>query len=332
MQSSGCFITGMSRAGTTWLSKCLNEHPEAAVFGESAFFGRFFLEPGEQGKYSPAELEKVAAHAREYIKGLAGGGPGCYKNIKADDADSLVDAAILGHGPLSPSEAFLGIANAVADAEGKRAWIEKTPHHVNWVDRIMAFIPDARFVIMMRDPYGFMLSYKHQGDRKPERVRRNFEALYHPFGCAVVWRGYVGSALSAAGRYPAQVLLVQFSDLLEKPEETLLKVQHFFSLTPCKLADKVPPDNTSFPGGRRPELGGDDLFWMRVMAAKEMRELGAPSRPVPREPARIIISILRLPAWGIRNLWSMRRRANSPLNYLFRWLLPGRTPSTKRAS
>ena len=32
------FIVGMGRAGTTWLSKCLNEHPDVAVFGEP-FFG-----------------------------------------------------------------------------------------------------------------------------------------------------------------------------------------------------------------------------------------------------------------------------------------------------
>ena len=49
--------------------------------------------------------------------------------------------------------------------------VEKTPHHVRHVDRIRRHVPDARFVIMIRGPEEFLLSYKHKGDTKPDEIR-----------------------------------------------------------------------------------------------------------------------------------------------------------------
>ena len=34
------------------------------------------------------------------------------------------------------------LAGSLAEAEGKKDWVEKTPHHVNWVDRILETLPD----------------------------------------------------------------------------------------------------------------------------------------------------------------------------------------------
>ena len=34
------FIVGMSRSGTSWLAKSLNNHPQISAFGETSFFGR----------------------------------------------------------------------------------------------------------------------------------------------------------------------------------------------------------------------------------------------------------------------------------------------------
>jgi hypothetical protein len=33
------FIVGLPRAGTTWMCRSLNEHPDAVAFGDTMFWG-----------------------------------------------------------------------------------------------------------------------------------------------------------------------------------------------------------------------------------------------------------------------------------------------------
>lgn len=338
-----CFIVGMSRAGTTWLSKCLNEHPDAAVFGESGFFGRGYVEPLSDGTYDEARLQQVIAWLKRsmWIHGLVPGGPGeggdaagCLKNLSVERVPALVDDAFRDlprDRRVTPGELFLRLCDAVGRAEGKSRVIEKTPHHVNWVDRILNALsgnpgnPGARFVIMLRDPYGFMLSYKHQGDRKRDDVRRRFEQRYHPAGCAIVWRGYARAWQHATRCHPDQTLTIPFEDVRREPEAVLERVQRFFELPVVRgLSERVPPDNTSFPAGKRPELRADDIHWMNRLAAREIVAFGEALRPAPREPGRVLASYARLPLWGVRNAISMRRViSGSPWAYLRRWLGPG---------
>jgi len=317
-------IVGMSRAGTTWLCKCLNEHPDVAAFGESMFFGRNHLEPRGDGTYGPAELETLQTRLLEHgtcIHSVAGRGPGCLKRVGLDEIAPLVREALsTDAAPLTPAEAFDRLAGAIARAEGKPGAVEKTPHHLNWIDRIVAAIPDARFVVMVREPYGFMASYKHQGDRQPQRIRRSFERRYHPFGCATVWKGYMRAAKRAKAARPTQVEIVCFEELRGDPAGVLDRVQRFFGLTKVELADAIPPDNTSFPEGKRPELAPEDLFWMNRLAGATVRACGFSVRPAGWHPARIAWSIVRLPFWAVRNFFSLRRRiSGSTLAYLARW-------------
>ena len=51
------FVVGMSRAGTTWMTKCLNTHSACAAFGETLFWGRLFLTPDKGGNYTEAESQ-----------------------------------------------------------------------------------------------------------------------------------------------------------------------------------------------------------------------------------------------------------------------------------
>jgi hypothetical protein len=39
----------------------------------------------------------------------------------------------------------------MAISEGKQRWIEKTPRHIRYIDRILEWCPDARIIIIMRD-------------------------------------------------------------------------------------------------------------------------------------------------------------------------------------
>jgi len=321
------FIVGMSRAGTTWLSRCFNEHPESAVFGETLFWGRNYLPPAPDGRYTPSQIAQLKRRLiRASWSSTFGSGPGCLKNLSRRNLAQVINQAF-DNAPsaLTPGAAFQHLCAAVAAVEGKRCAIEKTPHHVNWIDRILAQLPDARFIVMVRDPYGFMLSYKHQGDRRVEHQRRNFGRLYHPAACALVWKRYMTACDQALARHPASTHRIWYGDLRTDPHGVMLRAQEFLGLAPASIADKVPPENSSFPGGVRPELAPIDVFWMNVIAGGVMRRFGFERRPAKAGFASIAASALMLPVWAVRNLIALFRRSGSGAGrYVLRWLKPSR--------
>ncbi len=319
-------ITGMARAGTTWLCKSLNCHRDVAAFGESRFFAREYVEPDKNGTYDSETLQKVIAGLEtRVLNSTMGEGPGCLKSLTLDTQRSIVREAFRRvTPPMTPAGVFLRLVHGIARAEGKPVPVEKTPQHVNWLDRIISALPGARFVVMIREPYGFMLSYKHQGDRKSPRVQRNYRRRYHPLGCAMVWRGYVRAVKAAERRYPGQTLVLRFEELVRDPEGVLDRVQRFFELQPVRLAGRVLPDNSSFPSGERPSLQPDDLFWMNLVARKEIRHYGVAPARVPFRPLPILKSVLRIPFWALWNVVDFRKRlpAGSAWRYLWRWMRP----------
>lgn len=338
------FIVGMSRAGTTWLGKCLNEHPEVAVFGETSFWGRWYVTPNKDGMYDRAQTETIIRRLKKNgtcVQAFAGdrttgeraswGGPGNLKTLNRSNVGVFLDR-VFPEIPdsIKPVDLFVQLGQAIAESEEATGFIEKTPHHVNWLGRIIREMPQARFILMMREPYAFMLSYKHQGNRKKKYDRWKYQWKNHPLGTAMVWRGYMRSINEARHNWPEQTYLVRFEDIAEGAqgaggvEEVLLEVQQFLQITPRSGLDKrVPPDNTSFPEGSRPVLRGEDLFWMKLMAGKQIIEAGYSLRSVPFQPLRILFSTLLVPLWFLRQYIHLRRRTGgSWFAYVWNWLKP----------
>jgi hypothetical protein len=213
------------------------------------------------------------------------------------------------------------IASILAEEEGAQYVVEKTPHHINYVQRIAEAYPEAKFIVMARDPYGFMLSYKHQGDRQVPKERKRFKKLYHPLGCALVYRGYARSIQCALSSHPDRVKLVRLRELKEDSEAVIRELERFLEVD--TVAFTSPPKNSSFPGRTPPTLDPADIFWMNAVASRDLQALGYEVREGPRDYTDVGKSFLRIPAWGIRataTLWEQSRR---PVHYITRWLLPG---------
>jgi hypothetical protein len=317
------FIAGMARSGTTWLGRTLAAHPDVAVFGESSFFGRLYVPPRADGRYGAEELERVRAIQREQEwSATTGDASGCLMRTRAADYAALVDASFRGmQAPVTPAEAFRSLASAIAESEGKPRALEKTPHHVHWLERIAASVPDARFVLLTRDPYGFMLSLEHLGDRIDDRRRRTLDRAWrHPLLAALAWRGYMLSVERAVERYGDRILVVDSRELRRRPNELLVSVQSFLGLEVHDLAHAA-GENSSFGAGGRPGLGGQDVLWMNLVAGRVMRRNGYPVARVPVRPGRVLISLLTLPlSLAYVSVALPRRVPGSFRSYLAGWL------------
>jgi hypothetical protein len=320
------FIVGMSRSGTTWMTWCLNRHPELAVFGETGYWGKHFPHRAKR-RFSPFDCDRILRRMPGEARGVPLE-PRTPERIEAAlygyNLRKLLNGLrleILERGEYQrPDELFNRMCGVVAEYSGKPRVMEKTPHHVNWTERISRCYPGVKFIVTCRDPRGFMLSYKHQGDRMAENAREGFQQLYHPMGCALVYRGYARTINRLRRRLGDRMLLVRLEEVRRDPAGIMERVQRFLEL-PVVDNLHLDPVNTSFPSGERPGLDAEDRFWLRLLAAPAARGLGYEDAIAPAPLSAGLRSVSRLPAWG----WRVARKFLSyqnanPATYVLRWL------------
>jgi hypothetical protein len=323
------FVVGMARSGTTWLGRRLTDHRDVVVIGETKYWGRLYVAPGPSGTYTSEQVQGIMERLREHfatdVDGL-----GTLSQVSATGISNVLSAAVdVCPSFPSPAELFSCVCRAIAEAENKRWIIEKTPHHINWVDRIATNLPHARFIILFRDPEEFMLSYKHQGDRMDSERQHFYDRLYHPVGCALVWRGYARSIRLATQRHPTRTLLVSNDELAVEPDVMVTRALNFLGVDRAGTGaggEDALTSNTSFPAGERPRLDSQDLFWMRWLAGREIRRFGMRVPQTSFAPWSIALSVIQLPVWAIRVVAMMRRGhvTAGVWRYLWRWIRPGR--------
>jgi hypothetical protein len=324
------FIVGMPRASTTWLCRSINEHKDITGFGETMFWGKAFIPPNAEGYYDEESLHRVkdSLLAKPFESTLAFPGPGGMRHIGRKDLPGILDQAFQDcNDRPTPAEIFLKVALAIAAAEGKKHWVEKTPHHLLYTHRILQHLTSALFVVVIREPYSFMLSYKHQkGHENSSASRQRFTSRYHPLGCALVWRNSWLAAQKLSKERPEQTLFVRMEDVEENSTEVMRKVQQFFLLPEDPGVYGVPSKvNSAFADGSRPELTDADIAWMNLIAGKAITDAGYPKLPRPKFSYSLYRSLFDLPAWSLRWLRDMRRTTeDSVLQHLWRWLARNR--------
>jgi hypothetical protein len=272
-------IVGMPRAGTTWLSQCLNQHPDVTAFGETRFWGKSFVAPDAGQLYDRTSLERVKARllAKPLETTIHIPGPGMMSSLGAQNIKSIIRIAFEGYtGGVGPGDVFLSVAAQIARAEGKKLWVEKTPHHIYHVNRILKYLPSARFIITIRNPYSFVLSYKYQrGYQRNAESRRRYEARYHPLVPALVWTRCWRATQQALRDHPDQAMLVRMEDIESNPLDVVKRAESFFMLRHNPevkgLSAKV---NSSFEDGSKSNLLNCEIAWMNLIAGARVREAG----------------------------------------------------------
>lgn len=326
------FIVGMPRAGTTWVCQALNTQHDVAAFGETMFWGKSFVSPDAEGYYDALTLRRVKAAllTKPFESTLAIPGPGPMQRLTRADLPGIFEACFAALGNrATPPEVFGKIAEAIAEAEGKTHWVEKTPHHLLSAQRILHYLPNARFVIMIREPYSFMLSYKHQrGHENTAASRVRFARRYHPLGCTLVWRNSWRAARQLAETLPEQALIIPLEQVQTDPTAVIRRIQTFFGLPADSHAPEVVYKvNSAFNQEPRPRLADADIAWMNRVAGSAIAEAGYQPLHAPKNNTLALWrSSLDLPGWSIRLLRDTRRTtAGSLRRHLWRWLAPHRS-------
>jgi hypothetical protein len=141
------FIVGCPRSGTTLVQAMLARHPDVLTLPETAFFERLCGDLkwrwGDHDARQPRrrlrqQLGMVHQRARQELQSL--------------QRDLSGEAAWLPWPMRTEScvRQFVDLLDARAQAEGRTAWVEKTPYHLLYIPEIERYIPDARFVHVIR--------------------------------------------------------------------------------------------------------------------------------------------------------------------------------------
>jgi hypothetical protein len=323
------FIVGLPRAGTTWMCQSLNRHPDVMAFGETMFWGKSYVPPAANGRHDLTTLERVRQNlrSRPLESTLAIAGPGGLRRVSREQLNTVIDRALAqaSAGP-TPAQLFTRVARAIAAAEHKTDWVEKTPHHLLYANRILQSYPDARFIVMMRAPYSFLRSYKNQkGHAKSEASRKRFERRYHPVGGALVWRNSWRAAQSLLARAPGNSMLVRLEDIEKDPAGVMRRVHEFLQLRAVEdtlaISSRI---NSAFEGTSGADLTAAEIAWMNLIAGADIQAAGYLPQPSRAAAALLSGSAAALPVWALRMAWDLRQTTSgSVTRHALRWAARG---------
>ncbi len=210
--TTGIFIVGAPRSGTTLLQSIIATHSEFYSLPETSFFNTILPILGLH--YFNPETP-IDQHAMDTIK----------YNFKTMTGVTINDDCAMQTG-MPVKEAFESLLSCF-NTESKPRWVEKTTNHAGSMLAIKRFYPDARFINIIRDPVDAIASMKHIKPVSIEDFRVNYISSYH--GHAQIWRNCVTSAL----HYPAQgnVLHVFFEELIINPKKVINNVCRFLEIS-----------------------------------------------------------------------------------------------------
>lgn len=248
----------MSRSGTTWLTKSLNKHSKITAFGETCFFGRNDIGKPNYDYENIKFLKKKFRLLDEFNKT-----GNLFKN-------ALVNAT-KNYSPNSnkipKQKIFYDFAKEISRISGSSFIIEKTPHHINHFEEIKEYFPETKFLVCYRRPEGFLLSYKHQGDRKEDSIKINFNNSYHPFIALMIYKKFESKIHQI--RKNKYAMLIDFNSIVERPKKLLNQVQKFLEIPIEKIITKK--TNSSFENLNIPKLSVEDKLWLNILCKSETK-------------------------------------------------------------
>jgi hypothetical protein len=207
------------------MGRVLGRHPRVFTFEELHFFEQLW-----QPQVPPSALpvpDAVALAAKLLAIQHEGyqhhhGGEGF------EDAAARIVGAIDSR--LDAPTVYAAFLTHEAAAHGADLACDQTPRNLYYLEEILALLPQARAVVMVRDPRDVLLSQKSRWRRRRlstgvRATRRNALrtwAGYNPTTISLLWRS--GARLAQRWRDDPRVVVVRFEDLLAKPEVVVAEV------------------------------------------------------------------------------------------------------------
>jgi len=118
---------------------------------------------------------------------------------------------------ITPKELFITLMETYAKRAGKPRWGEKSPPHFFHLDELLSWFPKAKVIYLSRDGRDVIPSIQ----KTPWGSDKSFWYL------ARMWKLSIRTLRKALERWPDQILLVRFEDLVSAPESECRRMMDF---------------------------------------------------------------------------------------------------------
>jgi O-antigen/teichoic acid export membrane protein len=210
---SPIFIVGLSRGGTSLLSRMLDAHSNIAILPETWWYVVLdrlgcieeFTDPWQTSLFFNEVWENLKSYRDPAARVVAG---------EASKQPRFVGPTV---------RVLEGLGQAYASERHASIWGEKTPGHALWLPEIRNLFPRARVLFMVRDPRDVLVSY----DNRWNRGRRDTRYL---ISTAALLKFYLAHLLYRPVFPPEQVRWVKYESLTAQPSAELEQICGFLGV------------------------------------------------------------------------------------------------------
>lgn len=199
-------LTGPDRSGTTLLYALLGSHPDVSMVRRTNMWRWFDQRYGDLA---------VTANLDRCLDAMLR-----YERMDVLELDEARIRAAFADGPKTYGRLFDIIHSHHARRRGRSRWADKSLHTEFHADRVLAELPDARIVHMVRDPR----------DRYASIIRRYVDRRKGGGAIMGGWLASVRQGDRNVAHHPDRYLLLRYETLAHVPESTLLSVCDFLDL------------------------------------------------------------------------------------------------------
>jgi hypothetical protein len=280
------FIATLPRSGSTLLGMMLHQHPAVYHVGESFYWGglpaaRTWCSCGkcpcpdlvnlEETLLSPETSDRVLAIGRTCAQLDLAWAP--KKSLHKGSLSRLFRTPEETRGLDASLRAAADGLNVVASSYRFRFDVPIIIDNSKFIDLAPSVLenPNAKLIILYRDPRGIASSYKRAGERKG--VRRNLETLI-----PVLIR-FMSRAREILDRFPARTIEIRYEDLVRSPQSTLQSLSRFMGINYHDSLLQFRKHKGHTLGGNRMRLSTDpsdlreDLGWRQYLTHSDLHEL-----------------------------------------------------------
>ncbi len=310
------FIVGNSRSGTTLTSNILKNHSQIYSFGEIHFFEQLWRPDDKtelewsQAITLGAKLIGIARESRLLLKQP--------EKYEVEASQMLTDSK---NEKIFHVDVYKKFLKYETNRQGKSIPCEQTPRYIFFLKEILDNFPEARILVMARDPRDILLSQKNKwkqfwmsnsGTHWKEMLRA--WSNYHPLLLSQMWK----QAMLAASKYKndPRVKWIYFEDLVTDSESVAKEICQFLGIdfdrsmldVPASKSTLSKQDNNSKGVSSAPiarwknKLPNTDIFWCQKIAGDQMEVLGYAKEKRTINPFSLAYSAFLFPVKAVISL------------------------------
>lgn len=213
------FICGEGRSGTKLLRDCLAQHPNLHNFRCESYF---FVDSIFQKLRFIDSIKDTETLTKAVIASLISKNKSsAERRIKSQNFDKEHEEAwlyiknIIKGKQLNRFELFDICASYLTKKANKARWIEKTPFHIYYIDKIQSFYPDAKFIINYRDPRAVVASWLKKDSNKTV------------LGVINTWNKVASRIDEIKRKQNPNIYFMKYENLIINPEKTIREICNF---------------------------------------------------------------------------------------------------------